>query len=328
MTDRRRVVTCALAVLAWAAGARAWGQAGPRRVAYLTVFPRADTEVFLGIIRAELHKLGWDDGRQITFDLRSTEGRNDSLPAVATEMVAQAPDLLLVQTLPATRAVIQATKTIPIVMVGVGNPVEHGLVADYRRPGGNVTGSVFPADESTRKLLQLLKEAVPRLRSVALFANPSNEAAAPMAKLLQADAAPMDVQLQVVEVKAKSDFEAAFAAIRSAKMQAIVLPPEPLIVSHRDAIGEFARSQGVPMAAVGRAGSLQSGALLAFAPSQNDIAQIAARQVDRILKGAKPGEMPLEQPTRFELRLNQRVARALGVTMPQAMLLRADEVME
>lgn len=328
MTDRRRVAACAVALLACAAGPWARAQAGPKRIGYLTVFSRADTEGFLGLIRTELRKLGWDDGRHITLELRSSEGRIDSLAAMAAEMVGQAPELLLAQTLPATRALMQATQTIPIVMVSVGNPVEHGLVADYRRPGGNVTGSVFPADETTRKLLQLLKEAMPRLRSVALLTNPNNEAAAPMAKQLRADAAAMDVQLQVVEVKAKGDFDAAFAAIRLAKTQAIMMPPEPLIVSQRDAIGEFARAQGLPVAAVGRAASLQSGALLAFVPAQSDFAQIAARQVDRILKGAKPAEMPIEQPTHFELRLNQRAARALGVTLPQAMLLRADEVME
>lgn len=328
MTDRRRIAITAVAMLAWAAAARVRGQPAPRRIVYLTVFSRADSDVFLGLIRAELRKLGWDDGRNITLEMRSTEGRNELLPAVAAELVAQAPDLLLVQTLPATRALMQATKAIPILMVSVGNPVEYGLVADYRKPGGNVTGSVFPANESARKLLQLLKEAVPRLRSVALFVNPSNDAAAPMARLLQTDAASLGLQLQVVEVKGTSDFEAAFAAIRSAKTQAILLPPEPLIVSQREAIGAFARAQAVPMAAVGGANHLEAGALMAFRPSQGDYASIAARQADRLLKGATPGEMPLEQPTHFELRLNLRTARALGLTLPQSMLLRADEVIE
>ena len=122
------------------------------------------------------------------LELRTTEGRNERLPSVAGELVAQGPDLILVQSVPATRALMQATKSIPIVMIGVGNPVELGIVADYGRPGGNVTGSSYLADESARKLLQLLKEAAPRLRSVAVFVNPSNEAAAPLVKQMRADA--------------------------------------------------------------------------------------------------------------------------------------------
>ncbi len=299
-----------------------------RRIALLTVFSRADVEVFLGLLRTELHKLGWDEGRNITLEVRTTEGRNEILSAAAAELVAHAPDLLLVQSIPATRALMQATKAIPILVIGAGNPVEHGLVADYRKPGGNVTGSVYPANEATRKLLQLLKEAVLRLRSVALFTNPSNEAAAPLVTLVRADAVSLDLQVQVVEVVGKGDFEAAFAAIRSAKTQAILLPPEPLIVSRRDAIGEFAQAQGVPLAVVGRDRDLRAGALMAFAPSQLEFAQIAARQADRVLNGAKPGDMPIEQPSRFELRINLRAARALGLTLPQSLLLQATEVIE
>ena len=327
--DRRRAAACAMAVLAWAAGRPAWSQAAPRRIVLLTVFSHSDIEsAFVGMFRAELHELGWDEGRNITLEVRSTEGRNDILPALAAELVAQAPDLLLVQSFPATRALMQATKTLPIVMVAVGNPIEHGLVADYRKPGGNVTGSAFPSVEATRKLLHLLKEAVPRLRSVALFINPSNEGAAPIIRLVRADAVTLDLQVQVIEVVGKGDFEAAFEAIRSAKTQAIMLPPEPLILSQREAIGAFAQAQGVPLAVVGGRFLREAGALLAFQASLLDYPPIAARQADLILKGAKPGEMPIEQPSHFELRINLRAARALGLTIPQSLLLQAAEVIE
>jgi len=329
MMDRRRVVLLGgVATLLWPTGRRAWGQVAPRRIVFLTGFGRADSEAFLGLLRAELQKLGWSDARTMTLELRSTEGRNELLPAAAAELVARSPDLLLVQTIPATRALMHATKSIPIVMVSVGNPVEHGLVADYRRPGGNVTGSVYPAEEAARKLLQLLKEAVPRLRSVALFANPSNEASAPMVKQVRADAADQGIQVQVVEVMSKGDFEAAFAAIRSANTQAIVLPPEALIASNREAIAGFAQVQRVPLAVVGAGRSLPASGLMAFGPARPEFAQIAARQADRILKGAKPSDLPLEQPTRFELVINLRSARVLGLTIPQSLLLRAHEVIE
>jgi putative ABC transport system substrate-binding protein len=328
MIDRRRIVGGAGAVLAWSGSRCTWAQARPRRIVFLTVFARADAEALLGLVRSELQKLGWTDGRNLTLELRSTEGRNELLPAVAAEIVAQAPDLLLVQTIPATRALMQATRSIPIVMVSVGNPVEHGLVADYRKPGGNVTGSVYPADEAMRKLLQLLKEAVPRLRGVTLFTNPSNEAAAPMVRQVRADAVDLGLQVQVVEVLRQGDFDAAFAAIRSAHTQAVLLPPEPLIVTHREAIAHFAVAQGMALAVVGSGRSLPATGLMAFAPSRPEFAEIAARQVDRILKGARPGDLPIEQPTRFELTINLRSARALGLAIPPSLLLRADEVIE
>jgi putative ABC transport system substrate-binding protein len=204
---------------------RAQGQVTTRRIGFLSAFARADMETFLGLLRPELEKLGWTDGRNIVLlEPRTTSGDNARLPSVATELVALGPDLILVQSVPATRALMQAAKSIPIVMVGVVTPVELGIVADYRKPGGNVTGSSYLADESARKLLQFLKEAAPRLRSVAVFANPSNEAAAPFVKQMRADAVGFGMQAQIVEVSGKGDFEAAFAAIRSANTQSILLP--------------------------------------------------------------------------------------------------------
>lgn len=328
MIDRRRIAAAAIALLAGSTGRHAAAQATRRRIVFLTVFSRADAEAFLDLLRGEMLKFGWTDGGNMMLELRTTEGRNELLPEAAAEIVAQAPDLLLVQTIPATRALMHATPSIPIVMVSVGNPVEHGLVADYRRPGGNVTGSVYPADEAMRKLLQLLKEAVPRLRSATLFANPSNEAAAPMVEQVRADASDLGLQVQVVEVLGKGDFDAAFAAIRSAKTQAILLPPEPLIVSNREAIAGFAKAQRVPLAVVGAGRSLPASGLMAFAPSRLEFARIAARQVDRILKGAKPGDLPVEQPTTFELVLNLRTAAALGLTIPPVLRLRTDRLIE
>jgi putative tryptophan/tyrosine transport system substrate-binding protein len=327
-------VTARRRALAWAGAAllpltmAPWAQPAPRRIVFLTGFTRADGEPLLDMVRDELRKLGWGDGREIVLSMRSSEGRNDQLPAMAAEISALGTDLLLVQSIPAARALMAATKTIPIVMISVGNPVENGLVPDYRKPGGNVTGSAYPADEAMRKLLQLLKEALPRVRSAAVFANPSNPGAASMSRLLRADAQALGLQMQVVEVAAKSDFDAAFAAIRSAGAQAILLPPEALILSQREAIAEFAQAQRVPVLAVGTARGVPATTLIGFGPMRAEFAIIAARQVDRILKGAKPAEMPIEQPTRFELRINLRTARALGLTLPQSLLLQATEVIE
>ena len=221
---------------------------------------------------------------------------------------------------------MQATKSIPIVMVGVGNPVELGIVADYRKPGGNVTGSSYMANEYAAKLLHVLKEAAPRLRSVALFTNPSNEAAAPFVKQMRADAAALGMQVQVIEVTGKDDFEPAFAAIRSASTQSILLPPEPLILSMRDAIAAFAQTHALPLAVVGRSRFLPASGLVAFGPAPEEYAQLAVRYINQILKGAKPGDLAIEQTTRFNLAINLRSAKALGLTIPQSLLVRADEV--
>lgn len=330
MPNRRTFVAAtAGALLPLSTDLRAQGTAKPRRVGFLSLFPRADIEVFLSQIRPELEKLGWVDGRNIALlDPRTTEGRNEPLPSAAAELVAQGPDLILVQSLPATRALMQATKSIPIVMVGVGNPVELGIVADYRKPGGNVTGSSFMANEYAAKLLQSLKEAAPRLRSVAMYINPSNEAAGPLVKQMRADAAALGMQLQIVEVTGKDDFEATFAAIRSANTQSILLPPEPLILSKREAIAGFAQTHALPLAVVGPSRNLPASGLIGFGPARAEYAQLAARYVDRILNGAKPGDLAVEQTTRFNLVINLKTAKALGLTIPQALLLRADEVIQ
>ena len=328
--DRRTVVTVSAgALLGWSANVRAQGQVTARRIAFLSAFPRADVEAALGQIRAELEKLGWTDGRNIVLlEPRTSESRNERLPSMAAEIVAQGPDLILTQTLPATRALMQATKSIPIVMYAVGNPVELGIVADYRKPGGNVTGSSFMADEYARKLLQLLKEAAPGLRSVAVFANPSNEAAAVFSKQMRADAVALGTQAQIVEVRGPGDFEAAFAAIRSANTQSILLVPEALIVSKREAIAAFAQTRRLPLVVVGTSRLLPASGLMVFGPARDEYAQLAARYIDRILRGAKPGDLAVEQTTRFNLAINLRTAKALGLTIPQSLLLRADEVIQ
>jgi putative ABC transport system substrate-binding protein len=306
----------------------AHGQLAPRRIGVLSAFARAEVEAVIKELRAELEKLGWSEGRNIAFlELRTTEGRNERLLSVAAELVAQSPDLILVQSTPAARALMQATKAIPIVMIGVGNPAAAGIVADLGRPGGNVTGSSYLVDESVGKTLQLLKEAAPRLRSVALFVNPSNSEAAAL-RQLRADAAAMGLQTQVVEVGGPGDFERAFAAIRREGSESILLPPEPLIRSSRVAVADFAQAHRLPLAVVGSGRYLPAGGLISYGPTTLQYAQITARYVDRILKGAKPGDLPVEQPSRFELVINMKTARALGLTIPQSVLQRADEVIQ
>ena len=330
MIDRRTFVAFAGgALLALSPILRAQGQAAPRRIGLLSAFARADIDAFVGLLRPELEKLGWTDGRNIVLlEPRTAGGDNARLPTIAGELVAQGPDLILVQTVPATRALMQVTKSIPIVMVGVGNPVDLGIVASFAKPGGNVTGSSYLANEYILKLLQLLKEAAPRLRSIAVFINLSNEAAAPLVKQLQVETPALGMQLQIVQVSGKGDFDTAFAAIRGANTESILLIPEALIQSNRDTIAGFAQTHGLPLVTVGGSRSLPASGLIAYGPTRDEYARLAARYVDQILKGAKPGDLSIEQATRFNLVINLKTAKVLGLTIPQSLLLRADEVIQ
>jgi putative ABC transport system substrate-binding protein len=255
---------------------------------------------------------------------RTTEGDNARLPLVAAELVAQSPSAILVQTVPATRALVKATKSIPIVMVGVGNPVELGIVADFRKPGGNVTGSSYLANEFSSKLLQFLKEAAPRLTSVAIFVNPTNEHAAQFVRRMSAAAVGLGLRPQIVEIAGPRDLEAGFAAIRNLNTEAVFLPAEPLILSKRDVIADFARTQHLPLAVQGTGRVLPASGLMAYGPTRDEYARLAARYVDRILRGAEPGDLPIEEPMRFSLVINHKTAETLGLTIPQALLQRAD----
>ena len=220
---------------------------------------------------------------------------------------------------------MQASQTIPVVMTGVGNPVENGLVPSLRHPGGNVTGSTFLADETTRKLLQLLKEAAPRLQSVAFFINPTNESAGPLLRSIRVDAPALGLRPQLVEVSNPADFEPGFDAMLRERTESILLIPEPLIRSKREVIGEFAQRHRLPLAVVGGRSFMPAGALLAYGAA-DQYPQLTARYIDQILKGAKPGELAVEQPSRFELLINMKTANALGLSIPQSVLLVAEVV--
>jgi len=326
--DRRAFVALAGSVVVpLPAGVRAQGHGPMRRIGYLSAFSRPDIEIFLALLRPELDRLGWTEGRNLVFlEVRTTEGRNERLPALAAEIAAQQPDLVLVQSAPATRAMMQATTSIPLVMIGVGNPLEMGVVANLAKPGGNVTGSGYLADESILKLLQLLKEAVPRLRSVALFVNPSNEGAAPLVRQFRTDAATQGMRLQLVEVTGPADFDAAFAAIRREGTESILLPPEPLIRGNRASIASFAQAHGLPLAITGSSIYLAPGALMSYGPTTAQYAQLTARYIDRILRGGRPGDLAIEQPSRFELAISTVAAQALGLALSDALLQRADRI--
>jgi putative ABC transport system substrate-binding protein len=225
------------------------------------------------------------------------------------------------------RAAKQATQTIPIVMTNVGDPVVTGIVGSLARPGGNVTGLVTFAPELSGKRLELLKEAFPRLSRVAIFRNPANrEHDEPMRVILVTGHA-LGVQIRTVDVRSLDDFDKAFSVIIKEHAEALLTLPDPLTVAQARLIADFAAKNRLP-AIYHRRESVEAGGLMAYGPSYNDLFRRAALYVDRILKGAKPADLPVEQPTKFELVINLKTAKALGLTIPPSLLGRADEVIQ
>ena len=295
----------------------------------LSGFGEADTKAFLDLVQPELDRVGWAAGRDVVLlPPRTAEGRYERLQALAAEVLAERPDIILVQSAPATRAAMEATRTIPIVMVGTGDPVAYGLVADLRRPGGNVTGSSYLADESIFKALQILKEAVPRIGSVAVPYNAGNEAVVRLMKELPAAASAMSIKVHALPVKAPADFDEMFRLIARERTESVLLAPEPLLRTHRAALADAALKQRLPLAIVGDPAYLPPNGLLSFGPTRLQYARITARYVDAILRGANPSGLPVEQPAKFDLAISVRTAKALGIAIPQDLLLRADEVIQ
>jgi ABC-type uncharacterized transport system substrate-binding protein len=276
-----------------------------------------------------LHKLGWIDGQTIiVLEPRSAEGRNERLSGLAAEVLKADPRIIVVFGAPATRVLQQATASIPIVMWSVGDPVEYGLVASLAKPGGNVTGTSTLVNETGGKLVELLKEAVPSVTSVAVFINPGNQGAAPYVRQARAVAEALRLKVQVLEVQSPNDFEGALAAIARERTEAIILPPEPLIRSQRKRVAEFAAQRHLPLVLHGPPVLLEGGGLLTYGSKLEAYPRIVASYVDRILKGARPADLPVQQPTEFELGVNLKTAKALGLTIPPSLLARADEIIQ
>jgi putative ABC transport system substrate-binding protein len=281
----------------------------------------------LPVHRQALADLGWVEGRNLVIQYRAAERENDRLPELAADLVRAGVSVILTENASATRAAMQATSMIPIVMLGVGDPVRYGFVASLARPGGNVTGVSFLAGEAIAKNLELLKEAAPRITKVAFLVNPTNPAAPSLMADLPTTAQALGMRLIGVEVVSADDFERAFASILREKADAILVGPEQLVFSQRHRIAGFAEKHKLP-GAYASVNFMDAGGLMAYSPNTADMPPRAARFVDKILKGAKPADLPVEQPTRFEFVINTRTAKAIGLVIPQSLLLRADRIIE
>ncbi len=325
----RRAFLGTLGLLAAPLGAE--GQQKPvPRIGILAGESREQVRRRLDQFRQELGNLGWIEGQTVTvLELRAAEGRNERLPSLAAEVLNADPRVIVVFSAPATRALQQATTTIPIVMWAVGDPVGYGLVASLAKPGGNVTGTAYLVNEVGGKLVDLVKEAIPSVTSLAVFTNPGNPGNVPYIRHVRAVAEALRLKVQVLEVRSPDDFEGAFATIVRERPGAILLPPEALILSQRKRVAEFAAPRHLPLFLQGPpAVLLDGGGLLAYGAKEGAYPRIVASYVDRILKGARPADLPVQQPTEFELGVNLKTAKALGLTIPPTVLQRVDQVIE
>ena len=274
-----------------------------------------------------LRDLGWSEGQNLAIEWRFADGQVGRLAELAADLARIRVDAIVTAAAPSALAAQGATRTIPIVVLDPGDPVGLGLVASLARPGGNITGVSSIAPELAAKRLALLKEAVPAMVQVAVLSNAAIPPAEIAMRELAAAAKVLGVQIQSVPIQGVKGIEQAFADVARQHADGIVVFPDPLTFSNEVAITGFALTSRIP-ALYGAMEFVQAGGLMSYGPSYPEMFRRGANYVDRILKGAKPGDLPIEQPTRFEFVLNLKTAKALGLTIPQSVLLRADRLIE
>src|SRR5262245_9193504 len=325
MTLNFRLVTLALGLLV--APLMAEAQPAPRlwRVAFLGAESPATSGHFLDAFRQGLRNRGYVEGQTITIEARWAEGRHERFPALVAELVRLHVHVMLALSTPAALAAKQGTHTTPVVFIA-GEPLGSGLVAGLAQPGGNLTGIALALGEAfAGKWLELLQEAMPHASPVAILWNPANPTNAGYLQTLQDAAQRLGVTLQPQGVQDPSQFASAFAAMATAQTQALIVVPDPLTVRYRGQIVELAATHRLP-AMYGFREFVHAGGLMAYGSNMSLMCQRAAIYVDKILKGAKPADLPVEQTAKFELVINLKTAQALGITIPPTLLFQADEV--
>jgi len=282
----------------------------------------------LDAFRQGLRELGWVEGQNIVIDYRYAENRVDRLPGLAAELVRLKVALIVSAGTQGVTAAKNATETIPIVMIAVRDPVGTGLIASLARPGGNVTGVSDSAGlEIIAKQLELLKETVPKIRRVAILSNPANAYHQLAIREVNIAARSLGVQLQLLEARGPNEFDGAFAAMATERVGALLVLGDAIFNSHRARLAELAAGSRLPAAYAWRE-YVEAGGLMSYGPSLRDLYRRSATFVDKILKGAKPADLPVEQPTKFELVINLKAAKALGLEVPPLLIAQADELIE
>jgi putative tryptophan/tyrosine transport system substrate-binding protein len=303
----------------------------PNRVARIGLMTLGSTQSGpVNAFFAGLREIGYVQGRNIAVEARSAGGEIERLPAVAAELVGLKVDVIVAPNTPTARAAQQATRTIPIVVAVMGDPVGDGLVANLARPGGNITGLTFLGPELLPKRLALLRDALPAVSRVAGLWHPRAYGERTMSEMMKETdgaARALGLQLRLVAAQSPDELDRAFATIAGERADALIVYPSPMLFAGARRIVDFATKHRLPTMAFDREFT-DLGGFLSFGASIGDLFRRAAIYVDKILKGAKPSDLPVEQPTKFELVINLKTAKALGVTVPEALLARADDVIE
>ena len=325
---RREFILLVGAAAAWPLAARAQQVGKTPQIGYLGVSSPSLEPHYVEAFRQKLRELGHVEGKNIAIEYRWAEGQDDRLPNLASELVRLKPDVIVTTGTPGAVAAMQATKTIPIVMASSADPVGSGLVASLARPGGNVTGFTILGPELEGKRLELLKQAIPGLSRLAVLWNPSNPGIVSYFETVKNAGRALQISLgPVVEVRRSDELDTAFTAIASARPHALVVIADRFLLSHRKQIVEFAAVKRLPTMYPYRE-YVDAGGLMSYAPSNIELFLGTAIYVDKILKGAKPGDLPIQEPTKFELVINLKTAKALGLDVPLHLQQLANEMIE
>jgi putative ABC transport system substrate-binding protein len=327
MITRRRVIA-AIGASALLRPLLASAQQTPR-IGFLSTNASADSPKLRDAFLNGLREAGYIEGKSILIEWRFADRKTERLAALANELLALKPALIVAETTPAVRAAKQATSTTPIVMTAVADAVGSGLVSSLARPGANVTGMSFLGTELVGKRLELLKQALPQLSSVAVLRHAGAHGEATAKRMHQETehaARAMGLSMRVVEVRGSADLAASFAGMSTERATAVLVWPSPMFLAERKQLSQLAIKHKLPAMYYLREYP-EAGGLMSYGPNLPDVFRRSAAFVDKILKGAKPSELPVEQPSRFEFVVNLAAARDLGVNMPESLLVRADEVM-
>jgi len=324
--NRRLTVVVILALLAASLAAEA--QPSKKvRIGYLSGNPPSDTKDAFDAFQTKLHALGYIEGQNLLFEARYADGRYERLPQLAADLVRLKVDVIFAYGTPGSLAAKNATRVIPIVFAPVSDPVLAGLVATLTRPGGDVTGVTVNNPELSAKRVSLLKEAVPAASRVVVLANPDFAPSPSLVAETRRGARVLGMQIQVLEIRQPQELAKAFGTMAAGKTHAVVILPDPMFIAERRRIVELAATSRIP-AMYHLRQFVEAGGLMSYGADYVEAFQQGALLVDKILKGAKPADLPVEQPWRFPLVINLKTAKALGLTIPQPLLLRADQVVE